>query len=89
MMEFPANQYVAFMDRFTWLMDQEAIELSGGKTSKSTAARCHCRLRVHGLFQSIPTKIRWSFTLPAARFSIVDKIIEAREVEFIQVADAF
>jgi hypothetical protein len=31
MMEFPANQYVAFMDRFTWYMDEESHRTLGRK----------------------------------------------------------
>lgn len=87
MMQFPANQYVAFMDRFTWLMDQEAIELSGGKTSKATAAGA-MQFEGSRFISMHPDQDSLEFYSPAARFSIVDKIIEAREVEFIQVADA-
>lgn len=87
MMEFPQNEYVAFMDRFTWLMDQEAIELSGGKQSKSTAAGT---MQFEGSrFISVkPEQDSLEFYSPAARYDIRNSIIAAREVEFIQVADA-
>jgi len=87
MMEFPINKYIAFMDRFTWYMDQEAIELSGGKVTKSTAAGA---MQFEGSrFVSVhPDQDSLEFYSPAARYSSRDNLIKAKEVEFIQVADA-
>ena len=87
MMEFPINLYVAFMDRFTWYMDQEAIELSGGKATKATAAGA---MQFEGSrFVSVhPDQDSLEFYSPAARYSSKDNVIDAKEVEFIQVADA-
>ena len=87
MMEFPINLYVAFMDRFTWYMDQGAIELSGGKATKSTAAGA---MQIEGSrFVSVhPDQDSLEFYSPAARYSIKDNIIDAKQVEFIQIADA-
>jgi hypothetical protein len=87
MMEFPQNQYVAFMDRFTWYMDQEAIELSGGKTTKNSSAGA---MQFEGSrFISIhPEQDSLEFYSPAARYDLKSSIIEAKEVEFVQVADA-
>ncbi|MBT6133641.1 MAG: hypothetical protein HOA37_00880 [Flavobacteriales bacterium] len=87
MMEFPNNQYVAFMDRFTWYMDQEAIELSGGKADKSNASGA---MQYEGSrFISVhPDQDSLEFYSPAARYDLRRSIIKAKEVEFIQVADA-
>lgn len=87
MMEFPVNQYVAFMDRFTWYMDQEAIELSGGKSSKSTAAGA-MQFEGSRFISMHPEQDSLEFYSPAARYSLKNNIINAKEVEFIQVADA-
>lgn len=87
MMEFPQNQYVAFMDRFTWLMDEEAIELSGGKQSQSTAAGT-MQFEGSRFISKHPDQDSLEFYSPAARYDIKNSIIAARQVEFIQVADA-
>ncbi len=87
MMEFPINLYVAFMDRFTWYMDEGAVEFSNGETSKSTAAG---EMQFEGSrFVSVhPKQDSLEFYSPAARYNLEDNIINAKQVEFIQVADA-
>src|SRR5690606_21987873 len=87
MIEFEQNQYVAFMDRFTWYMDQEAIELSGGKSSKSNSAGA---MQFEGSrFISVhPDQDSLEFYSPAARYDIKSSIIDAKQIEYIQVADA-
>ncbi len=86
-MEFPVNQYIAYMDRFTWFMDDEAIELSGGTTSKETAGGL---MQFEGSrFISVhPDQDSLEFYSPAARYNLKNYIISAKDVEFIQVADA-
>lgn len=86
-MEFPVNQYIAYMDRFTWFMDEEAIELSGGKSTKETAGGM---MQFEGSrFISVhPDQDSLEFYSPGARYNLKDYIISAKDVEFIQVADA-
>jgi len=87
MMEFPANQYVAFMDRFTWYMDQEAFELSGGKTTKGSSAG-DMQFEGSRFISMHPDQDSLEFYSPAARYDLKNSIIDARQIEFIQVADA-
>ena len=87
MMEFPANQYVAFMDRFTWFMDQEAIELSGGKTTKGTSAGA-MQFEGSRFISMHPDQDSLEFYSPAARYDVKNSIIDASQIEFIEVADA-
>lgn len=86
-MEFPANQYIAYMDRFTWYMDQEALELSGGKTSKATSAGA-MQFEGSRFISTHPDQDSLEFYSPAARYDIKNSIIDAKEIEFIKVADA-
>jgi len=87
MMEFPTNQYIAFMDRFTWYMDDEAIELSGSTQEKKTAGGT---LQFEGSrFISVnPDQDSLEFYSPAARYDLKKSIIDAKEVKFVPVADA-
>jgi len=87
MMDFPQNQYVAFMDRFTWYMDQEAIELSGGKSSKATSAGA-MQFEGSRFISMHPDQDSLEFYSPAARYDLKNSIIDAKQIEFIQVADA-
>lgn len=87
MMEFPSNQYVAFMDRFNWFMDEEAIELSGGTTEKAGAGGT-MQFEGSRFISMHPDQDSLEFYSAAARYSLKEQIIEAKKVEFIQVADA-
>lgn len=84
-MDFGVMKYIAYMDRFTWFMDDESIELSGSQ--KKTGAG---GMQIEGSrFVSIhPDQDSLEFYSAAARYSIRDQIIDANKVEFIQVADA-
>lgn len=86
--DFPVNQYIAFMDQFTWFMDELAIELSASKESRTGGAN---ELQFEGSrFISVhPDQDSLDFYSSAARYDLRTNIIEARNVEFISVADAF
>ena len=84
--EFPVNQYICFMDRFKWFMDQGDIELS----SDRVAAAASEDLQLSGSnFVSIrPDQDSLSFMAPKARYDLKKHLITANEVQYIQVADA-
>ncbi len=84
--EFPVNQYVCFMDRFKWFMDQGDIELE----SDRTAAEGSEDLQLSGSnFISIrPDQDSLSFMAPKARYDLKKHLITANDVQYIQVADA-
>ncbi len=84
--EFPVNQYICFMDRFKWFMDQGDIELE----SDRTAAAGNEDLQLSGSnFISIrPDQDSLNFMAPKARYDLKKHLITASEVQYIQVADA-
>lgn len=84
--EFPVNQYICFMDRFKWFMDQGDIELE----SDATAAAGSQDLQLSGSnFISVrPDQDSLSFMAPKARYDLKKHLITASDVRYIQVADA-
>ena len=84
--EFPVNQYICYMDRFKWYMDQGDIELE----SDRTAAAGNEDLQLSGSnFVSIrPDQDSLSFMAPKARYDLKRHLITATDVQYIQVADA-
>lgn len=84
--EFPVNQYVCFMDRFKWFMDQGDIELE----SDRTAAEGSEDLQLSGSnFISVrPDQDSLNFMAPKARYDLKKHLITATDVQYIQVADA-
>lgn len=84
--EFPYNQYICYMDRFKWYMDQGDIELE----SDQTVAAGNEDLQLSGSnFISIrPDQDSLRFMAPKARYDLKRHLITANEVQYIQVADA-
>ncbi|MGD1848685.1 MAG: hypothetical protein ACFB10_25120 [Salibacteraceae bacterium] len=83
---FPVNQYIAYMDRFTWYMDDDQIELSAGKGKTKSANE----LAFEGsrFISTHPKQDSLDFYSVAARYDLASHIINAKKVEFISVADA-
>lgn len=78
------------MDAFTWLMDQDEMELSKGGGTKPSDIAINTDLNLAGPnFYSIhPNQDSLQFRAPKARFSLKEKTIYCSKTEFIDVADA-
>lgn len=87
-LEFPKNQYIAFMDRFKWFMDSEEIQL--GDESKKIASNIENAIDLEGPeFISVhPKQDSLRFIAPAAKYNLRKYIIKTINVPFINVADA-
>lgn len=84
---FPVNQYKVRMDRLTWFMDEEVIEME--KTdANDVAIESGVDLVGSNLFSIHPKQDNLSFRAPKARVSLKDKTIYCTEVEFVDIADA-
>ncbi len=84
---FPVNKYICFMDKFKWLMDDGSVELG---SDKPVAADAGADLNLSGPeFISVhEDQDSLKFYSPAARYDLKKYIITAREVQYINVADA-
>ena len=76
--ELPANQYISYIDKLKWAMDEESLmlgdEIASGEGSKFVS--------VH------PAQDSLSFMAKTAFYSLKDYIIHANGVEDIAIADA-
>jgi hypothetical protein len=86
--KFDKNQYIAYMDRFKWYMDNEEIEL--GDDQKKLDANVENALDLDGpAFISIhPKQDSLKFFAPAAKYNTRKYIINCKNVPFIHTADA-
>lgn len=84
--EFPVNQYVCFMDRFKWYMDQGDIELESDRTA--AAGSEDLQLSGSNFISTRPDQDSLAFMAPKARYDLKRHLITANEVQYIQVADA-
>ncbi len=87
--KFDKNQYIAYMDRFKWFMDQEDIEL-GDTQKKFDTDKSESGLDLDGpQFISIhPKQDSLRFFAPGAKYNLRKYIISCKNVPFIDVADA-
>jgi len=95
--EFPKNQYICFMDQFTWYMDKEILEMSASdkaqekvKTNEDLGPLMEEDIELEGSqFISVhPRQDSLNFIAPIATYNIRTKLISAKDVRYIRVADA-
>lgn len=84
--EFPVNQYICYMDRFKWFMDQGDIELESDRTA--AAGSEDLQLSGSNFISINPDQDSLSFMAPKARYDLKKHLITAQDVQYIQVADA-
>lgn len=85
--EFPVNQYLCKMDFFTWFMDEEAIELSTSK-EKDLNLKTDLDLVGANFFSLHPTQDSLSFRSREAKYSMREKTIYCKKVDYLDIADA-
>lgn len=84
--EFPVNQYMCYMDRFKWYMDQGDLELESDR--KVAAVNEDLQLSGSNFISTRADQDSLSFMAPKARYDLKNHLITANDVQFIQVADA-
>ncbi len=84
---FPVNQYMCMMDKFTWYMDNEEIEMERA-ADKDIAIDQGVDLKGPNFFSTHRNQDSLQFRAPKARFNVRKKVISCDEVEYIDVADA-
>ena len=79
--EFPVNQYMCFMDRFKWFMDQGDIELEADRTA--AAGSEDLQLSGSNFISTRPDQDSLSFMAPKARYDLKNHLITANDVPYI------
>ncbi|HNR85703.1 MAG TPA: hypothetical protein PKN38_03770, partial [Taishania sp.] len=85
--DFPVNQYMCKMDKFTWFMDQEELTMEKQAT-KDVAINAGVDLLGPNFFSTHPKQDSLQFRAPKAKLDMKAKTIYCNEVEYIDVADA-
>ena len=86
--QFPKNQYIAFMDRFKWFMDDEEIQLGDDQTKIDRNTENALDLEGPEFISVHPKQDSLRFIAPAAKYNIRKYIVSCINVPFINVADA-
>lgn len=85
--EFPVNQYLCKMDFFTWFMDKEEIELATKETADLNI-KTDLDLVGANFFSLHPEQDSLRFRSREARYSLREKTIFCRKIDYIEIADA-
>ncbi|HXB38893.1 MAG TPA: hypothetical protein VNZ49_00030 [Bacteroidia bacterium] len=87
---FPKNDYISYMDRFKWFMDQESIQLGdeNKKINLEQAETEDVQLEAPQFISVKKGQDSLSFFAPAARYNLRKYIINCLNVPFINIADA-
>lgn len=83
--EFPINQYLCYMEEFKWYMDNGAIDLS---SSSSQSIAADVKLEGSKFISTHPEQDSLFFFSPIARYDSRRHVITAKEVLYINSADA-
>lgn len=84
--EFPVNQYICYMDRFKWYMDQGDLSLESDRKAAEGAE--DLQLSGSNFISIRPDQDSLHFMAPKARYDLKKHLITADDVQYIQVADA-
>lgn len=85
--KFPQNQYVCYIDMFTWLMDKDEMELSSTGQSDVTI-ESDLDLARSNFYSIHPDQDSLNFKAPKAKFFINENVIYCEKVGYLDVADA-
>lgn len=85
---FDKNQYIAYMDRFKWYMDDENIELGDDQQKINTEVENDLDIEGPEFISIHPKQDSLRFFAPAAKFNLRKYIIRCINVPFIKTADA-
>jgi len=89
--KFPINQYICYMDNFKWFMDKETIDINSGNKKpnpKVTDIAADLDLQGPEFISVHPKQDSLRFVAPSAKYDLRKHVIAAKEVVYINVADA-
>lgn len=85
--EFPETQYLCYMDKFIWLMDEDGIELEK-KKKQNISIDSDMDLTESNFYSTNPDQDSLNFASSKARYDIKKKKLVCSNVDYITVADA-
>ncbi|MBI2967921.1 MAG: hypothetical protein HYY40_08925 [Bacteroidetes bacterium] len=84
---FDVNQYYCWVNKFTWFMDSKDVEL-GADMKHDVEGSEGIKLEGSKFVSTHPDQDSLTFIAPLARYDLRNNIIAARDVRWIDVADA-
>jgi hypothetical protein len=88
-LQFPFNQYMCYIDRFNWLMDNDDIELTGGDNLNiKDPNRADLDLTGSQFISTHPKQDSLTYYSSKSRYDLKNYVIYSSNVKYINAADA-
>lgn len=87
--EFPANQYICFMDQFTWYMDKAEMDLSSSrKAADDLVIDTSDEMKRSNFYSVAQGQDSLNFLSPKAKYDLKSSRISCSKIDYIIVADS-
>jgi hypothetical protein len=87
--EFPTNQYVCFMDQFTWFMDKDEMDLSSSRKAQEDLVIDTSEEKQRSNFFSVAAgQDSLNFLSTRAKYDLKKSMITCSKIQYIIVADS-
>jgi hypothetical protein len=87
--EFPNNQYICFMDQFTWYMDKAEMDLSSSrKPADDLVIDTSEEVKKSNFFSIAQGQDSLNFLSSKAKYDLKKSIITCQKIQYIIVADS-
>lgn len=87
--EFPTNQYICFMDQFTWYMDKDEMDLSSSrKAQDDLVIDTSEEMKKSNFFSVAAGQDSLNFLSPKAKYDLKKSMITCSKIQYIIVADS-
>lgn len=87
--EFPANQYICFMDQFTWYMDRDELDLSSSrKAADDLVIDTSDEMKKSNFFSVAEGQDSLNFLSSKAKYDLRKSRITCSKIQYIIVADS-
>lgn len=87
--EFPVNQYICFMDQFTWYMDKAEMDLSSSrKAADDLVIDTSDEMKRSNFYSVAQGQDSLNFLSPKAKYDLKNGRISCSKIDYIIVADS-
>jgi hypothetical protein len=87
--EFPNNQYICYMDQFTWYMDRAEMDLSSSrKASEDLLIDTSEEMKKSNFYSIAEGQDSLNFLSPRAKYDLKKSVLTCSKIQYIVVADS-
>ncbi|MFN0032400.1 MAG: hypothetical protein ACKVOR_09590 [Flavobacteriales bacterium] len=87
--EFPTNQYICYMDQFTWFMDKDELDLASSRSAGEDLTIDTSEEFKRSNFYSIAAgQDSLNFLAPRAKYDLRRSLLTCQKIQYIVVADS-